>query len=51
MADKEEDGYLQIGVTSYGNPTCGSIPNSPSVFTRVSQFFDWISLNTGALLD
>ncbi|KAI8118228.1 hypothetical protein FF38_08515 [Lucilia cuprina] len=36
-----KDGKLkQVGVVSYGTAFCAS--NSPDVYTRVSQFFDWI---------
>ena len=36
--------YL-IGITSFGGESCNS--GAPTVFTRVSAYFDWIVANTG----
>lgn len=33
--------YEIIGITSFSTPTCASI-NSPSVYTKVSAYLDWI---------
>lgn len=35
----ENDKYKLIGITSFGNG-CGS--NTPSVYTRVARYIDWI---------
>lgn len=34
-------GFVQIGVTSFGGKPCGK-PGVPAVYTRISQFQDWI---------
>lgn len=34
-------GYVQIGITSFGGKPCG-VPDVPGVYSRVSQYQDWI---------
>jgi len=52
MVGNQKDGFLQVGITSYGDALfCGLVSNKPGVFTRVSRFFDWININTGGLLE
>ncbi|XP_070504854.1 trypsin-1-like [Chironomus tepperi] len=41
VSQKNKCIYLIIGVTSYGAAYCGG-PNSPGVYTRVSEYVDWI---------
>jgi secreted trypsin-like serine protease len=44
-ADDSRNGYLQVGIVSRaltGNAICGQ-PGYPAVFTRVSQFSDWMA--------
>lgn len=36
-----EDGLQQVGIVSYGLLICG-IFDVPDVYTRVSEFSDWI---------
>lgn len=43
---KEGNTYTQVGIVSGGNETCAA-PNYPGIYTRVTQYLDWIAENTG----
>lgn len=40
-----ESGFVQVGITSFGGDPCAD-QNFPGVYTRVSEFVDWIHQNT-----
>ena len=44
---------FQVGVVSWGDPQCGGSKEAPAygVYTRTSQFADWIQKHTGPLTD
>jgi len=44
---KKDGNWVLAGVTSGGSPVCNV--KKPSVYTRVSEFRDWISENTGGV--
>merc|ERR1712227_690113 len=43
----KDGNWVLAGVTSGGSPVCNV--KKPSVYTRVSEFRDWISENTGGV--
>lgn len=43
---KQDGGYLQVGITSWGPAACGSA-GQYGVYTRLSRYTDWIMGKTG----
>ncbi|KAL6476829.1 hypothetical protein MHYP_G00153280 [Metynnis hypsauchen] len=43
MVIKQDSGWTQVGIVSFGH-NCAE-PNFPGVYTRVSQYQDWINAN------
>jgi len=50
LIGNEREGFLQVGITSYGSLNCGQLAD-PGVFTRITRFFEWINTSTGSLLE
>lgn len=50
LVGNKKNGFIQVGVVSFGPTACGVKDVVPGVYARVSRFFDWINTKTGGLL-